>query len=101
MDALDKIGAIVGLLILRLGVPVAITVGIGYWFTRLDRRWQAQATGTRKPCWELKNCSPESRARCVAYQHADIPCWALVRATEGQLRPECTSCPAFVPVQVS
>jgi hypothetical protein len=34
---------IVGFFVLRLGVPLAITLIVGYWLRRLDARWQAEA----------------------------------------------------------
>ncbi len=33
----------VGLLFLRVGVPILIVVGVGYLLKRLDRRWEAEA----------------------------------------------------------
>lgn len=87
--------AVIGLLLLRLGVPLLLSVGIGYWLVRLDNRWRAAGMG--KPCWEQKGCLPEQRSRCAAFQHPDIPCWAIVRVTEGQLRPQCADCAIFAP----
>ena len=95
MDALRDTMTVVGLLLLRLGIPLLISVGIGYWLIHLDNRWRAAGNGQK--CWNLNKCLPEQRSHCTAYQHPDIPCWAIVRATEGQLRPRCASCPAFTP----
>ncbi len=95
MDALRDTIAVVGLLLVRLGIPLLISLGIGYWLVQLDNRWRIADAGQR--CWDVKKCPPEQRSRCTAYQHPDIPCWAIVRATEGQLRPQCVGCPAFAP----
>lgn len=42
MDGLTNVLLIVALFILRLGVPVLITVAIGYLLMRLDAKWQAE-----------------------------------------------------------
>lgn len=38
---------VIGLFILRLGVPLAITLAIGYCLRRLDAKWQAEAQAQR------------------------------------------------------
>jgi hypothetical protein len=43
MDALLQTAIIVGMFILRLGIPLAITLLVGYWLRRLDNKWQAEA----------------------------------------------------------
>lgn len=35
--------AVIGLFALRIGVPLAIMVGLAYFLKRLDRRWEAEA----------------------------------------------------------
>jgi hypothetical protein len=108
---MDEILVVVGLFILRLGVPLAIMLAIGYGLRRLDARWEAEATARREreavppavqalktaeqPCWEIKGCDDESRAKCPACKAWDIPCWvARLRAT-GRLPVECHSCALF------
>ncbi len=95
MYALWDMLAVIGLFLLRLGVPLLLSVGIGYWLVRLDRR--RQVAGMGRPCWERRECPPEQRSRCLAFQHPDIPCWAIVRATEGELRSQCATCSVFAP----
>ncbi|MCC7352207.1 MAG: hypothetical protein IT330_00515 [Anaerolineae bacterium] len=95
MEALRGTVVVISMLLLRLGIPLLISLGIGYWLVRMDNRWRAAGAGQK--CWDLKKCSPEQRVHCTAYQHPDIPCWAIVRATEGQLRPQCANCAAFTP----
>ena len=34
---------VLGLFLLRLGVPLAVTLAVGYWLRRLDNKWQAEA----------------------------------------------------------
>jgi hypothetical protein len=43
MDGLLQIAVIVGMFILRLGVPLLITLLVAYWLRRLDGKWEAQA----------------------------------------------------------
>lgn len=103
--------AILGMFILRLGIPLAITLGIGYALRRLDARWEAEAVTFREqeaapvelqalktvdqPCWEVKGCDEDSRAKCPACKAWDIPCWvARLRAT-GRLPAECHGCEIF------
>jgi hypothetical protein len=40
--------AVIGLFLLRVGVPVAITAGAVYLLKRLDRRWEMEARAQRK-----------------------------------------------------
>jgi hypothetical protein len=40
--------AVIGLFLLRVGVPVAITAGLVYLLKRLDRRWEMEARAERK-----------------------------------------------------
>ena len=42
MDFIDLLG-VIGMFLLRVGVPLAITVGVVYLLKRLDRRWEAEA----------------------------------------------------------
>ncbi len=43
MDGLLQVAAIVGMFILRLGVPLLITLLVAYWLRHLDGRWEAEA----------------------------------------------------------
>jgi hypothetical protein len=40
--------AVIGMFLLRVGVPVAITAGVVYLLKRLDRRWEMEARAARK-----------------------------------------------------
>ena len=110
---MEEILAVVGIFLLRLGVPLAITLAVGYWLRRLDAKWEAEALGqweeeevpagvkalktTEQPCWELKGCDEAQRAQCPACQFWDVPCWvARLRAT-GRLPTECHNCGLFAP----
>jgi len=108
---MEEILAVVGMFLLRLGVPLVITLAVGYWLRRLDAKWQAEAqvqweqeelpaelkalARPEQPCWEIKGCDEAKRARCPACKAWDIPCWvAHLRAT-GRLPAACPDCELF------
>jgi hypothetical protein len=106
-QTIQDIIVIGGMFFLRVGLPLLVVMGIGY----LIQRWlepkavQEQFEGmvqtaqenaavgaASQPCWEVKNCSPELRAECPAFEQADVPCW-LARQIAGQPLPKgCTTC---------
>ncbi len=97
---MDKLITIVFGLILRIGIPLAISALIFYFLRRLDQRWQKQAmalpvVAIGKPCWELKGCSEEKRKDCPATQNKNVPCWQVFRTKNGLLREACLDCDVF------
>lgn len=121
MDWLLQAAIILGMFILRLGVPLLITLGIGAWLRRLDAKWQAEALTQRdavqiqeevvvepepvgvdeQPCWILKNCPETVRLRCPAFQQPGLPCWLARRRAEGRLPLECYQCELFSPQYIT
>ncbi|MBW7882574.1 MAG: hypothetical protein H3C34_08045 [Caldilineaceae bacterium] len=119
MAFLMEAAAIVGLFVVRLGIPLAITILITWWLRSLDRRWQAEAAALRanaavaagtlasntvaapeaaeQPCWEYRQCSESRRAVCAACRWHDLPCWMARLRTEGQLPAACYGCRYFRP----
>ena len=118
MDWWLQVAAVIGMFILRLGVPLAITLAVGYWLRRLDAKWQAEALARKaeatlieeekqaepniemfriidQPCWVLKDCAEDNYLRCPAYKHADLPCWLARLRTEGRLPQPCYQCELF------
>lgn len=87
----------------RIGVPILITWGIGYWL-----RQRLQATERRpvpplplKPaetrhCWEVKKCDPAKREQCPAYQKPTLPCWLALQVSGQTISPKCYACQMFV-----
>jgi len=49
MESLPNVLLLVLMFVLRLGVPLLITVAIAYGLHRLDARWQAEAEKTAEP----------------------------------------------------
>jgi hypothetical protein len=106
---------ILGMFILRLGVPLAITLLVGYFLHRLDAKWQAEAEAQWKayemqpepvqskflerlnqPCWVVKGCDAATRAKCPAAQQMNLPCWLVWRSPEGRLLETCYECGVFL-----
>lgn len=114
MNTWTEILTVVGFFLLRLGVPVAVTIGLAWALRRLDARWQAQAEvesrqalsveippsavvpfASERPCWEQRNCAPAARDHCPAYAHQSLPCWLTRREVEGALPEACYTCGIF------
>lgn len=111
MDWMWQATIITGMFVLRLGVPLAITLLVGYWLHRLDARWQAEAEARwtagqlepepihspllrrlNQPCWLIKGCDETLCSRCPAYCQPNQPCWMAKRSPTGQLPEACYSC---------
>ena len=99
METMIALLALIAGLIIRLAIPVALTALLIFMLRKLDVRWQVEAQLPQPvmqgiECWKLKNCTPEQRNTCVAYQAA-LPCWQSKRLPNGYLREECLSCEIF------
>lgn len=112
---MEEILAVMGLFLLRLGVPLAITLAVGYGLRRLDTKWQAEAQArwetvdqSQKEIVDTLKSLPAQRLCRKAEDYdevisnlepgcalLDIPCWvARFRAT-GRLPAECYTCELF------
>jgi len=97
---MDILLAVLITLVLRLVVPLAITLLVIYLLRKADFRWQKEAAqalelGGEKPqCWEVKNCSMEEMRSCPALVSPE-PCWQARRLSNGDLREECLECRVF------
>lgn len=101
--------------LIRIGIPVALTVGLIWVFGQLDARWKREGALSKHErtspafqvsnsgCWKYHNCSEEGRKRCPAYAQLDKPCWQVFRSTDGRLKERCIGCQVFAnaPVPVS
>ena len=119
MDWLWPIIMLIGLFILRFGVPLLVIVLVVYGLRRLDDRWQAEARANyatalakqqaeqspriellkviETPCWVLNNCAEEQRQRCPAALSPAVPCWMARYRAQGKLPPQCYHCQLFAP----
>lgn len=90
---------VLGLLI-RIGIPLIITL-ILIWVVRsLDQRWRDDGAGVvvrakNTGCWNIKGCAEKDRAKCSAHANQDIPCWQHFRRDDGTLRSGCIGCDVF------
>ena len=109
MNELTITAAVLFGILLRFGIPIAITFGLAWLLRRLDERWRNEAEQEavqekyktqqaallqmwlQQPCWEINNCSKEQQALCKAFQQKEIPCWEMFRAN-GSLSPRCKNC---------
>ena len=102
------------MVILRVGVPLALTLAFGYWLEkklnpRAERQngkiVQASRRITRSGkiiqvhCWDIKRCEHAKRAQCVAYQHPELPCWLALQAEGHAVREECFTCALYKPLK--
>ncbi len=96
-------------MILRIGIPVAVTIATIALLRRLDRRWQKESLAlpvipAGKPCWEVKGCSEEKKKNCPAAAQPNTACWQVFRSGSGALKETCLGCDVFrqapVPVQM-
>ncbi len=99
---------IIGLLI-RFGIPIALTLIVVIFLRRLDARWQSEAEGQiaergsllpQVRCWVFNDCPQEERDRCRAYAEADTPCWQIFRDGNGRVREKCLDCDYFRSVPI-
>ena len=111
MDWWLQAAIITGMFVLRLGIPIAITLLAGYWLRRLDAKWQAEAWAQweasqahqepaeveplaqlNPPCWMVKGCDEAARSACPAFHQPGLPCWLARQRTTGRLPAECYTC---------
>ncbi len=97
---MDAVLTLVLGLLLRIGIPVAVTALIFFLLRRLDERWQKEALAipvisSQRPCWEIKGCPEEKRKNCPASAQPNVPCWQVFRTKNGLLREDCLGCDVF------
>lgn len=100
MEIMPLFNAAAGIVI-RLALPIVITLLVAYALRQLDRRWQQQGT-TKQPgavsivrCWVLNDCPEEQRANCAVYKERTVPCWQFHRDEHGRLAQRCLDCQVF------
>jgi hypothetical protein len=88
-------------LILRLAIPIAITLLAVYILHKVDVRWQEEAEQLPAPveiekleCWDVTDCPIEKRSDCSSCTSAG-PCWQAHRLSNGYLPEECLNCQVF------
>ncbi|MEZ4770980.1 MAG: hypothetical protein R2844_21500 [Caldilineales bacterium] len=100
MESLTNIWSIALLFVLRLGVPVLLTVGLGLLLKRLDARWQAEAREQRNAMEAATPAKPSDRPKPVGQRTTQPlvalsgigaqPCWAVKGCTDS-MRAACAA----------
>lgn len=110
MDELITVLTMILGLLLRVAIPIAVTITFIKLLKWLDERWQQEAEEGatvvkvgNAGCWDINNCPAEQRAGCQAYANADKPCWQVFREKDGRLQERCIGCDIFkhTPVPVT
>ncbi len=103
MEWLTTVYAIILLVLLRVAIPIAVTITFIKVLKWLDERWQKEADLESAQvikvgnvgCWEFNNCSEAQRESCMAYNNPDKPCWQVFREKNGRLQERCIGCDVF------
>ncbi len=89
------------LFVLRIGVPVLITLMIGAWLKRLleEHEEKPEAVplklGVGQHCWDVKDNPDTRQAKSVAEQRPDLPCWLALQSNGAGLKEMCYTCSVF------
>jgi hypothetical protein len=103
-----------GLLVVRFGLPVVAMLMVIWSFRRLDLQWQktsrplpvggceagaeggqAVAALSLGPCWVFKACPDEKRAKCPVFQTQAERCWLAHLQRDGRVTKHCRTCGLF------
>ncbi len=94
--------AVIGyMFVLRIGVPLLITLMIGAWLRRLLEEHEPQPAeelarlGPDQHCWDVKRSAETDRAKTLAAQRPDLPCWLAMQVGGAPLSDMCRSCPVY------
>ena len=87
-------------LLLRIGIPVAITILVVILLRRLDEKWQKESRALplvpgEAHCWEVTECPIDQRQKCAAMISPEGPCWQVFRSKDGDLNEACLDCKVF------
>jgi hypothetical protein len=96
----STIALIMGL-VLRIGIPLAMSALVFFLLKKLDEHWQNEAriqpiAVLDKPCWEIKACPPEKYRNCRAAAKLNVPCWQTFRSKDGLMQEKCLGCEVFL-----
>jgi hypothetical protein len=112
MTTWTEIPVILLFFVLRLGLPLALILLLGWFLRRLDARWTREAQRQRQgiedpapqltatdrrstPCWVLKGCPESTHRSCPAYLMRSLPCWLARLRNEGCVPVHCANCALF------
>ena len=103
MDWLITVFTMIMGLLLRVIIPIAVTIFVVVILKWLDERWKKEADLDESAvvkvgnvgCWDINNCPAEKREQCLAYTNPDKPCWQVFREEDGRLQEQCIGCEIF------
>jgi hypothetical protein len=110
-DVIDSVMVIL-MFVLRIGVPIALTLAFGYWLenklrppeqaensqpVQTEKRWTRTGNIIQLHCWDVKKCDAAKRAQCAATKHPELPCWLALQAEGQKVREECFTCAFYKP----
>ena len=89
---------LIGLLV-RLAIPILVTILLIALLRKLDEHWRVEGTMpvvVEKPeCWKIMDCPPEKVVACKGAS-SPLPCWQAYRLPNGYLHEECLTCKVFI-----
>lgn len=114
-DLIDGL-TIIFMFVLRIGVPLAVTLAFGYWLEKKlapreeiqapkeeqnEPRWSRSGKIIQMHCWDLKRCEPATRAHCAAFKHPDLPCWLALQVEGDKVQEACFTCALYKPQAIA
>lgn len=106
---MESVLAVIGLFVLRLGVPVVVMVLLAWAANsyaqheemraleakRKEAAAQAAAVLAPQTCFEVKGCAEAAKADCAAMRRPELPCWLAKQLSTGRLSPTCQACAMY------
>jgi hypothetical protein len=89
--------AVIGMFLLRVGVPVAVTVGMVYLLKRLDRRWEMEARAERKAGKAVEQPAGVPVAPSKPVPSPELPFIPPPAAPDRRIQPGLSAGPAVQP----
>jgi hypothetical protein len=106
-----NLAIVVVMFVLRLAVPLVVTLALGYWLENKLQPPADKTPGTRRSiqqiggagsarsgppgCWDLRQDEAARRAEGVAGRHPGLPCWLALQVEGDKVRPECFVCARY------
>lgn len=87
--------------VLRIGVPILITLMIGAWLKRLLEEREAKPEGIPlrlgegQHCWDANSNPDTEHAKALAAERPDLPCWLALQVGGAAVTPMCYNCSVF------
>ncbi len=98
---IDSLLAVLGILGIRLAIPLVITIIVVLVLRKVDARWLAEAEQLNEELAaepvessDNKDCPIKTTGETPA-MHSDEPCWQIYRLPNGYLREACLNCEVF------